>query len=108
MARPIKEGFPKWNPQRTTIFVINLSDIKLKYKKLRNSSSAFIKRKDVKDYIFKRDNYKCVLCGGKKNLQVDHIHSVWEVVHNKYPLELLNTEGNLQILCKKCNAGKSP
>ena len=108
MARPIKEGFPMWNPQRTTIFVISLSDKKLKYKKLRNSSSGFIKRKDVKEYIFKRDNYKCVLCSSKENLQVDHIHSIWEVVHNKYPLNLLNTKDNLQTLCKKCNEGKLP
>jgi len=111
MARPIKntvDYFPQWRPKRLTSFLFVFGDERLKYKTIRSSSSSFTQRKDVRDFIFKRDNYQCVLCGSKENLQLDHIHSIYQVANNLYPIELLNTEENLRTLCKKCNAGKTP
>jgi 5-methylcytosine-specific restriction endonuclease McrA len=111
MPRPIKEGldyFPKWNPQRATVNKINSIDFEIRYKALRYSSSGFIHRSDVRNIIFKRDGYKCVLCGNKNNLQVDHIISIWKVAKKEYPIKLLNAEINLQTLCKECNERKRP
>lgn len=111
MPRPIKEGldyFPKWNPQRATINKINSIDFEIRYKALRYSSSGFIHRSDVRNIIFKRDGYKCVLCRGKNNLQVDHIISIWKVAKKQFPIESLNTDTNLQTLCKNCNERKLP
>jgi len=108
MARPIKEEFPKWRPKTVTMFLLGFGDERLKYKTIRNSSSSFTQRKDVRGFIFKRDKYQCVLCGSKENLQLDHVHSIYQVAKNLYPIELLNTEDNLQTLCKKCNERKSP
>ena len=66
MARPIKTGldyFPLWKPQRITEIKFNNSDFRIRLNALRNSSSAFIKRKDVRINVFKKDNYRCVHCG---------------------------------------------
>jgi 5-methylcytosine-specific restriction endonuclease McrA len=111
MARPNKEGldyFPKWRIHNYTLLKFNSIDFKTRYKALRNASSGFIKRKDVRDIIFKRDNYKCVICGGNKNLTIDHIISVWQVAKDNFPISLLNTEKNLRTLCQKCNFSKTP
>lgn len=111
MARPNKTGldyFPKWNPQMKTMEMLSNISEKVRYKALRNSSSAFIKRIDVRNVIFARDNYKCVICGSSDDLQIDHIHSVYSVIKGKYPMEELNTIENLRILCKHCNASKIP
>lgn len=43
----------------------------------------------------------CVLCGSTKEIHVDHIKP-----RSKYPELQLNGD-NLQLLCKKCNLGKS-
>lgn len=67
-------------------------------KYLRNEASNYIKRPAVREFVFKRDNYKCVYCGSSKDLQVDHIKSVYSGGENNI--------NNLQTLCKRCNAGK--
>ena len=111
MARPKKQTvdyFPEWKPLRLTLIKFQSMDFKIRYMAIRNSSSAFIKRHDVREIIFKRDNYKCVLCGSILDLQVDHTVSVYQVAKNKYPIEKLNVKSNLMTLCYKCNAGKAP
>ena len=110
MARPQRNNnpsFPIWNPQRATLSRIKGFDKKIAYKSFRNSSSGFIKRKDVRDYLFEKYSNECVLCNSKKNLQIDHIFSVLH--HFRYGLfSECNTEENLQVLCKKCNTSKLP
>jgi 5-methylcytosine-specific restriction endonuclease McrA len=111
MARPIKEGldyFPIWKPQFITESRFNSSDKKKAYKYLRNSSSAFIKREDVRNFIFNRDGKMCVECGEKQNLQVDHIVSVYRTIRGEFDINKLNTSDNLQTLCGSCNAAKNP
>ena len=65
----------------------------LKKKRVRVSDT-------MRFYILKRDNYRCVVCGGTAReglrLEVDHID---EDATN-------NEEYNLQTLCNRCNKGK--
>ena len=100
--------FPKWKPQMGTLGMLSNISEKVRYKALRNSSSAFIKRMDVRSMIFSRDGYKCVICGSSDDLQIDHIHSVYSVIKGKFPIEKLNTIENLRTLCMHCNASKIP
>ncbi len=111
MARPIKKGlyyFPRWHPQMSTLRKFDSMDYKVRYKALSNSSSGFIYREDVRNIISIIYNDKCAICGNRNNLQIDHIISVWRVANREYPVKLLNSKENLQILCGKCNAGKLP
>ena len=102
-----KIKFPKWNPYYRTeekFWEYGITG----YKALRNSSSGFVARKDVRTIILNKCNNQCVICGSKKDLQVDHIISVYKAYKNKKFIKILNTYDNLQILCKKCNASKNP
>ena len=55
------------------------------------------KYKKLRDSIFKRDNYTCVLCKARGELNVDHIKS-----YSKYP-ELRYIPSNLRTLCVPCH-----
>ena len=101
-------NFPKWNPQKVTFDKFDSSDFKTRYIALRNSSSAFIKKQDVRNYIFERDNNRCVLCEEQENLTIDHYNSVYRVAKKDVPLRMLNIKENLQTLCFECNSGKTP
>ena len=50
-------------------------------------------------YIYNRDNNRCVYCGSKYNLEVDHIIPISKGGKS--------TPDNLQTLCKRCNYEKS-
>jgi 5-methylcytosine-specific restriction endonuclease McrA len=65
---------------------------------LRNEANNYIKREAVREFVFARDNYKCVYCGSSEDLQVDHIVSIYQGGEN--------TTENLQTLCKPCNCAK--
>jgi len=52
-----------------------------------------------KERIKKRDNYECVICGSKNELQVDHIKPIF--------LGGNNEESNLRTLCKTCNLSRN-
>lgn len=111
MARPTKQGidyFPLWKPQRTIELKFSFSDFRIRFKAIRNSSSAFIKKENVRRIVFKEDGFKCVFCGSNKDITIDHIVSVYRVARGNYPIEKLNVRDNLQTLCSLCNAGKSP
>lgn len=102
------EKFPIWSPQRITRKRIESIKFKTRYQALRTSSSAFIKRKDVRKIIFSRDGYKCCYCGRSDHLSVDHITSVYKAAKGLFPIDLLNTKENLQTLCCYCNERKAP
>jgi 5-methylcytosine-specific restriction endonuclease McrA len=111
MARPLKSGldyFPLWKPQRITESRFHSGDFKVKYRALRNSSSAFIKRKDVRRIILSKYNNRCVFCGSIDNLEIDHIVSVYLCAKGLFEICKLNTEENLTILCGSCNARRCP
>jgi hypothetical protein len=52
----------------------------------------------LRNEIFERDGYKCVICGSTHNLQIDHF----------YPFSKggKTEKSNLQTLCKTCNVKK--
>lgn len=108
MARPRQDGFPTWKPRRVTVQKIKSDNLKERYKALRNASSNFIKRKDVRNYILSKYNNRCYICGSSCDLQVDHIISVYKFATEKLEPFLLNSEDNLAAICKKCNSAKRP
>ena len=59
--------------------------------------TRFISKK-VKEEVLARDNWQCVMCGKKEDLQFDHIIP--------YSKGGSNTVENLQILCTSCNRKK--
>lgn len=65
----------------------------------RRHAQLFIGRKKIRQFIFKRDNYKCLCCGSKNNLSIDHIKPINKGGENKI--------SNLQTLCRSCNSKKS-
>ena len=78
------------------------------FRLLRSSSSGYASRKEVREYIFKRDGCKCLNCGTNENLSLDHIVSVSKCFYQKeIEMNRLNTLENLQTLCKQCNSIKS-
>ncbi len=52
----------------------------------------------VKNFVWERDDGKCVKCGSKEDLQWDH-----DIPFSKGGA---NTIQNIQILCAKCNREK--
>lgn len=54
--------------------------------------------RSLRTAVMERDEYACVRCGTRKNLQIDHIHPV---EHGG-----TNDPDNLQTLCKSCNSAK--
>ena len=99
--------FPAWNPQFGTRSKINCIDKKIAFKSFRNSSSAFVAKKSVRNIVFGRDNNKCVYCGCEDNLTVDHTISVMKCFQEERFI-YCNTKANLQTLCKSCNCSKLP
>lgn len=54
---------------------------------------------DVKIAVWRRDNGCCVRCGGRENLEYDHIIPISKGGSN--------TLRNIELLCEKCNRTKS-
>jgi len=61
-------------------------------------AQRFIGKRKIREFIFKRDKYKCLCCGGTKLLSIDHINPVSLGGDNKL--------SNLQTLCRLCNSSK--
>jgi 5-methylcytosine-specific restriction endonuclease McrA len=109
MPEPVKESldsFPIWKPLRKTKSMFNSRNFRERLHALRIASSGFTKRKDVREIIFNRDNRKCKICNSTNNLEIDHVISVYAVAKGFLPINMLNTEINLQTLCHKCNLSK--
>jgi hypothetical protein len=54
--------------------------------------------KEILNKLLHKYNFKCVLCGSKEKLSIDHIKPVSKGGTNDF--------SNLQILCKSCNSKK--
>ncbi len=77
----------------------NLTKIRnLEAEEPRLIAQKFIGKKNIREFIFKRDNYKCLACPSKDKLEIDHIVPISRGGENKI--------GNLQTLCKSCNSRK--
>lgn len=47
------------------------------------------------------------MCGSEKDLQIDHIISVYKGAKEMISCDIINSYGNLMPICRKCNAQKS-
>lgn len=84
-----------------TLFHISRNDPDQEVRKTAQNTLNNVPRKFLtaeKKKIFKRDGNRCLCCGEKKYLQIDHIKPLW--------LETDNSFDNLQTLCKFCNGFK--
>lgn len=99
--------FPLWKPQKGSLMRFNSINRNTAYKAYRNSCSSFIANKNVRKIILEKSENKCVICGSKDRLQIDHITSVYTCFKNDNIYEC-NIETNLQALCNTCNASKKP
>lgn len=68
------------------------------YDERRKRANYVISRLEIRLMVFHRDGNKCVKCGSRKYLQIDHIIAV----RNGGDDDLKN----FQTLCGKCNASK--
>jgi 5-methylcytosine-specific restriction endonuclease McrA len=111
MARTNKTGidcFPKCNPHWITLSRPGCSNDKIRYNAYRNISSGFVARKDIRNIVLKKYNNRCAYCGSIDDLQIDHIVSVYNAFKTRMSIDVLNSEDNLQVLCRSCNAAKTP
>ena len=72
---------------------------RLQSKDPRRIAQKFISKKNIRNFIFKRDGYRCLLCNSVNKLQIDHIMPISKNGENKI--------SNLQTLCGSCNSRKS-
>lgn len=100
MAKPYKRTVAKtlqelrgqpWSPSKET---------RMNYLKRRHQANYHIKRPEVRQRIFSRDDHRCVKCGSGKDLTIDHIISIYSGGSDE--------DDNLQTLCNRCNGGKAP
>ncbi len=74
-------------------------DVKKEIRKYSKKKPDNIKSRNipatVKRKVFARDNNKCVICGSKRNLELDHITPI--------SAGGLTIESNLRITCRSCN-----
>ena len=100
--------FPKCKPCFTSKIKMGSDDFRIRYQTLRNVSSHFAGRKDVREKIFTDKGRKCYICGSEENIQIDHVISVYEGAEKKIPYYVINSYDNLMPICSKCNSKKSP
>jgi 5-methylcytosine-specific restriction endonuclease McrA len=77
------------------------------YRLLRNSCSAFTKKPTVREYLIFKYMAKCNNCGSNENLTIDHVISIVDAIDSRIDLKKLNSESNLQVLCRNCNCSKT-
>lgn len=95
----------RYNLDETTIKKILKNDDQ-SYKAFRKSSTSFCSRIYVRQFVFNKYKNKCCYCGSIKELQLDHIKSVYNCYHTK-DFMYCNNINNLQLLCSVCNLKKS-
>ena len=98
--------FPECRVYRSTERALQSNDFRTRYKAMRQVSSRFIKKDDVREAVFKKCQYRCYLCGSEENLQIDHVISVYRGAKERMSYKVINSEDNLMAICGTCNAGK--
>ena len=72
-------------------------------KAYQNVASCYISKKQVREYFFKKYDYKCPVCGSEKDLQLHHKKWVARCAQEQDPVWEMNDEENIMVLCKKCH-----
>ena len=70
----------------------------------RNVAQSYISNKEVRKYFIDKVGNKCELCGKEEKLELHHKVSVSTYAYHQLPIETLNEENNIQVLCKKCHS----
>ena len=94
-----------WNPEASTIIKMCGDNKEIAFKAFRVSSTVYTSKKYVRIYTHARCNGKCVKCGSKKDIHMDHIKSVRNCFDSRQ-FFLCNSISNLQLLCSVCNLKK--
>ena len=94
-----------WNPDEITICRLNSKDQNVSFRAFRISSTGYVNKKYVRQYVFDKYHNSCATCGSNKDLHIDHIKSV-KSCHTSGNLFTCNHINNLQLLCSICNLKK--
>jgi CRISPR/Cas system Type II protein with McrA/HNH and RuvC-like nuclease domain len=76
--------------------------LKQKYGSLPDDETSYSRPRipeNVRIEVWRRDDGKCARCGGRENLEYDHIVPISKGGSN--------TARNIELLCEKCNRSKS-
>lgn len=68
-------------------------------KNIRKAKKARRPSKNLREKVFARDKYRCVVCGSTENLTIDH-----RIPYSKGGTTEMS---NLQTLCESCNQTKA-
>lgn len=68
-------------------------------KNIRKAKKARRPSKNLREKVFARDKYRCVVCGSTENLTIDH-----RIPYSKGGTTEMS---NLQTLCESCNQKKA-
>lgn len=101
-----KEKFPRCKPNFPTLIKLGSGDFRIRYKTLRNISSYFTVKPEVRNAIFEQKGKTCYLCGSSEDMQLDHVISVYKGAKNMIPYDVINSFENLMPICRRCNSGK--
>lgn len=93
--------------QESTAKLLRAREYILRLRGYRNVAQNYTHRKEVKDYFLNKYNHRCVKCGSTENLEIDHIKPVSEFAWEMLPINRLNAESNLRVLCRRCNTAKT-
>ena len=99
----VKKGSGLYRTERPLILAATLDALVRIYKRLllmpQTERASRSIPQSVKLAVWHRDQGKCVQCGATEYLEYDHV-----IPHSKGGA---SSEGNLQLLCRKCNLAKS-
>ena len=99
----VKKGSGLYRTERPLILAATLDALVRSYKRLllmpQTERASRSIPQSVKRAVYQRDQGKCVECGATEYLEYDHV-----IPHSKGGA---SSEGNLQLLCRKCNLAKS-
>lgn len=96
--------FPQREPDRCRVCDRGLEDARRTYcsawcKGVAHAVQSLFSWGSLRSWVINRDDHKCVRCGARSDLHVDHIVPVSEGGH---PFDV----DNLQTLCQDCNLSK--
>ncbi|MBS3114722.1 HNH endonuclease [Candidatus Woesearchaeota archaeon] len=105
----VSQGIVSWKDVvLNTLGELNPPQVGTSIASNENFKKQFPKRKTMKEVMkwFYNQNGKCVNCGTRINIEVDHFKSKDEFIKEGKSPDEADTLNNLQLLCKRCNVIK--